>query len=278
MQKERESMGRRLKVPMVLVAVLFTALATAAALSSATVSFQSAERDGARVAEVLIGDTVVMVLRTSAGGYSPVERAEIVANRLRSAMGEEMEAREVAVYPVTSGQGVYVGKQLIVAVYQTEADAHKATPTALAEMWRDNIIRAAGLEVAEPPADAKPPMEEAPPADGKPPAEELPAEEPVEATGEATPEAEPAIDWTGTAQKWVPIFSLETEGAYVGAAQIAGPPSQVDQVRGVAELRLNFRNLGRIYAYVPVRTISTNLDRVQGVSVWATGDVQLVDF
>ena len=266
-------MGRRLKVPMILVAVLFAALATAAALSSATVSFQSAERDGVRVAEVLIGDTVVMVLRTSAGGYSSVERAEIVANRLRSAMGEEMEATEVQVYPVTSGQGVYVGKQLIVAVYQTESDAHKATPTALAELWRDNIIRAAGLEVAEPPADEKPPMEEEPPADAKPP-----AEEPVEATGEATPEAEPAIDWTGTAQKWVPIFSLETEGAYVGAAQIAGPPSQVAQVKGVAELRLNFRNLGRIYAYVPVRTISTNLDRVQGVSVWATGDVQLVDF
>jgi len=264
-------MGRRLKVPMVLAVGLFAALAAAAALSSATVSFQSAERDGARVAEVLIGDTAVMVMRTSAGGYSPIERAEIVANRLRSAMSDEMEATEVQVQPVTSGQGVYVGKQLIVAVYQTEADAHKATPTALAGMWRDNIIRAAGLEVAEPPADAKPPAE-------KPVGGEAPAEKPVEATGEPTAEAAPAVDWTGTAQKWVPIFSLETEGASVGAAQIAGPPSQVAQVRGVAELRLNFRNLGRIYAYVPVRTISTNLDRVQGVSVWAIGDVQLVDF
>ena len=192
-------------------------------------------------------------------------------------MSDDMEATEVQVHPVTSGEGVYVDKQLIVAVYQTESDAHKTTPTALAQLWRDNIIRAAGLE------PEKPPMQQEPPTDGKPPAEELPegeapAEEPVETTGEPTVEAEPAIDWTGTAQKWVPIFSLETEGVYVGAAQIAGPPSQVDQVRGVAELRLNFRNLGRIYAYVPVRTISTNLDRVQGVSVWATGDVQLVDF
>ncbi len=275
-------MGRRLKVPMVLAVGLFAALAAAAALSSATVSFQSAERDGERVAQVLIGDTVVIVLRTSAGGYSAIERAEIVANRLRSAMSDELEATEVQAYPVTSGQGVYVGKQLIVAVYQTESDAHKMTPTALAELWRDNIIRAAGLEVAKPPADEKPVAEE-PPADGKPVAEEVPAEEvPAEevVVGEAPAEepVEPAIDWTGTAQKWVPIFSLETEGVYLGAAQIAGPPSQVDQVRGVAELRLNFRNLGRIYAYIPVRTISTNLDRVQGVSVWATGDVQLVDF
>ena len=87
------------------------------------------------------------------------------------------------------------------------------------------------------------------------------------------------MDWTGSAQKWVPIFSLESEGVYLGAAQIAGPTAQVNKVKGVAELRLNFESIGRIYAYVPTSTISvTKLDRVQGVSVWATGDIQLAGF
>jgi hypothetical protein len=90
--------------------------------------------------------------------------------------------------------------------------------------------------------------------------------------------AAPAVDWVGTAQKWVPIFSLETEGVYLGAAQVAGPTSQVEKVKGVAELRLNFKSIGRIYTYVPVSTISlTKLARVQGVSVWAIGDLQLAE-
>ncbi len=108
--------------------------------------------------------------------------------------------------------------------------------------------------------------------------EETAAEAPP-AAGDAKPAAADEVDWTGTAQKWVPIFSLESGGVYVGAAQIAGPPAQVAKVKGVAELRLNFQNLARIYAYIPVSTISlTKLDRVQGVSVWATGDIRLVKF
>lgn len=87
-----------------------------------------------------------------------------------------------------------------------------------------------------------------------------------------------AVDWVGTSQKWVPIFSMESEGVYVGAAQVAGPTSQVGKVKGVAEVRLSFKDVGRIYAYVPVSTISiTKLNRVQGVSVWAIGDLQIAE-
>ena len=105
-----------------------------------------------------------------------------------------------------------------------------------------------------------------------------PAETPP-APAAALPAAAAAVDWAGSAQKWVPIFSLETEGVYLGAAQVAGSASQVGKVKGVAELRLKFKDIGRVYAYVPVSTISlTKLDRVQGVSVWAIGDLQLAGF
>jgi polyisoprenoid-binding protein YceI len=85
-------------------------------------------------------------------------------------------------------------------------------------------------------------------------------------------------DWTGTAQKWVPIFSIDNVGVNIGAAQIAGPRGQVEKVKGVAELGLTFKGLARVYVYIPVSSISTKLDRVQGVSVWAVGGVELVNF
>ncbi len=60
---------------------------------------------------------------------------------------------------------------------------------------------------------------------------------------------------------------------------MAGPTSQVEKVKGVAQLRLDFQRIGRIYAYIPVSTISVRkLDRVQGVSVWALADVKVLNF
>ena len=87
------------------------------------------------------------------------------------------------------------------------------------------------------------------------------------------------VSWKAGANKWVPIFSLERDGAYVGAAQVAGPKVQVAKVKGVAEVQMNFKRLARLRAYVPVSSISIKkLDRVQGVSVWATGDLKIVKF
>jgi len=281
-------MRRRLKVPIVMALGLLVALAAAAAFSSAEVSFRSAERDGARVAEVLIGERPVIVLRTSAAGYTPLERAEIVANRLRTAMASEIQAEDVKAGSVPSGQGLYIRDQLVVAVYQPEAEAHGATPAALAGLWRDNILLALGYEVPEEPA---PPAAEPAPQEGAeespqegveaaPGAEEVPAGGAAEeAAAAAEIEAEPEeVDWTGTAQKWVPIFSLELEGARVGMAQVAGPTDQIAQVKGVYQLRLDFKSIGRVYAYVPVSTISTKLNRVQGVSVWALADIKVLGF
>jgi len=82
--------------------------------------------------------------------------------------------------------------------------------------------------------------------------------------------------WERPATKWVPIFSLENTGLYLGGAQIAGPSSQVAKVKGVAQLQLTFKGLARIRVYVPVSSISLKLDRVQGVAVWALGDIRVL--
>jgi len=252
---------------------LFAVLAAAAAFSSPEVSFRSAERDGARVAEVLRGERPVIVLRTPAGGYSPLERAEIVTNRLRAALATEVKPEEVTVSSIPSGAALSIRGEMIVAIYQPEADAHGATPTALARLWRDNILLALGHEVVEPQSD------QAIAEEGQ--ATEQAAPTPGEASPQETGETPAAdvVDWTGSAQKWVPVFSLETEGARIGMAQIAGTTAQVDRVKGVYELRLDFERIGRIYAYIPVGTLSiTKLDRVQGVSVWALADIKVLGF
>jgi len=279
-------MGKRLRVPVILGLGLLAALIAAAAFSSASVSYRSADRDGARVAEVLIGEQAVIVLRTSAGGFTPLERAEIVANRLRSAMAASTEYYDLQAVPLESGHGVYINDQLIVAVYGPEASAHGATTEALAILWRDNIVLALGGEIVEEPPAEQPPAEQ-PPSEA-PPAEQPPAGAPVEQPAPAEPvetpaevqaaDEPPAVDWTGSAQKTVPIFSAENDGLRLGFAQVAGSASQVGKVKGVAELRLNFQSVGRVYVYIPVSSISTKLDRVQGVSVWAVAGLKVLGF
>ena len=187
-----------------------------------------------------------------------------------------------AVESIKLGAFDYVPKplspdQLVVAIYQTEAEAHGATPAALAGLWRNNILLALGHEVPEesaPQEGAEEGPEEG--AEAPPTAQEVPAGGGAEEAAAAAETEE--VDWTGTAQKWVPIFSLELEGARVGMAQVAGPTDQIDQVKGVYQLRLDFKSIGRVYAYVPVSTISTKLNRVQGVSVWALADIKVLGF
>lgn len=268
-------MSRRLRVPIGMALGLLAVLAAAAAFSSPEVSFRSAERDGQRVAEVLMGERPVIVLKTSAADYHPLERAEIVANRLRTALAEDVSPDDVRAASVEGGDGLYIRDYLIVAVYEPEAEAHGATTDALAHLWRDNVLLALGYE---------PPREEPTPeasSDEEPDAEitgEAAAAEGTEQAPEAEAESD-TVDWTGTAQKWVPVFSLEREGVRLGMAQVAGARVQVDRVKGVYQLRLDFRNIGRVYAYIPVGTLSvTKLDRVQGVSVWALADIEVLGF
>lgn len=84
-------------------------------------------------------------------------------------------------------------------------------------------------------------------------------------------------DKTSTyATKVVPIISAG-DGTEVGAVQVMGPPSAVNQVNAVAQVEGNFRALGiRIRAMVPVRTRNiTNIKRIPGVGISGLIDVKL---
>ncbi len=231
-------------------ALLLAALAAVAAIAPSDITYRPGEYNGQRTGEVLVGREQVFSIRTSAGGLDPVERARIAAERLQRLPQNAYDPRTVSARPVGSGQAVYVGNTMIVGISAAEARAHGAAPrpAMLAEVWRDNLANAFRTGGTGGPPPNYPP-------------------------------GGPVSDWTGQKQKWVPILSVEQQGLRVGAAQVAGPAGQVDEVKGVAQFRLDFRNLARIYVYIPVSTLTvTRLDRVQGVSVWATGDIQLVGF
>ncbi len=76
------------------------------------------------------------------------------------------------------------------------------------------------------------------------------------------------------ATKVVPIFSAG-RGAYLGAAQIAGPRENVDMVKGVAQFELRLAGF-RTEVLVPVNSIDvTKLHRVQDVGVSAIIDIRI---
>jgi hypothetical protein len=231
----------------VAAAVLALAVATTAFCLS-DVAYRASEYDGRPAGDVLINGQTVLSIRTPAAGMDPLARAQAVSRRLQQFPESAFTADEVQVRSAGAGRAVFVGNTALITVTRREAQAHLTSPQVLAQVWRTDLVEA---------------VTGAPPPPGRIP-------EPVSGT---------PTDWTGTAQKWVPILSVANQGARIGAAQIAGPTDRVNEVKGVAQLGLDFRNLARIYAYVPVSSLSlTRLERVQGVSVWAVGDIKILEF
>lgn len=85
--------------------------------------------------------------------------------------------------------------------------------------------------------------------------------------------AQRGVDYEGTT-KVVPILSVGS-GAYIGAAQIAGPPSLVREVRAVAQGETRIGNNLRAKLLIPVNTINVlrGVERIEGVGLSA-----LIDF
>lgn len=85
--------------------------------------------------------------------------------------------------------------------------------------------------------------------------------------------AQRGVQYEGTT-KVVPILSIG-RGAYIGAAQVAGPPSLVVQVKAVAQGEIRIGDNLRANALIPVSSINVTrgVNRVEGVGLSA-----LIDF
>jgi hypothetical protein len=77
------------------------------------------------------------------------------------------------------------------------------------------------------------------------------------------------------ASKVVPIFSIG-QGAYIGAAQVVGLPTNVRLVQGVAALNVTLGNIqGSALVPISTRRPGSSLSRVNGVGISAVIDFRL---
>ena len=224
------------------MAVLVLMSAGASLLAASEASARTRTWGDREEGEVLVNGKVVMRIRSAAGGYSATQRAEAVAARLNSAFASGATWQDFKVGEVNRETAV-LGKdgQLIVTADRFHAQANGTTPTLLARAWDANLVQALGGEVAA-------------------------------VTEAASPDQ---VSWERQADKIVPIFSIGTPGVSIGAARVVGPSVQVGKVKAVAQVEVQFKEVVRGRVYIPVSSISTRLDRVQGTSVEALIDYNL---
>ena len=240
---------RKCRLRMIAAAAALVLLAAGAALLAAAQATARTRTYGDREeGEVVVNGAVVMRIRTAAGGYSATQRAEQVADRLNKAFAAGVTWQDFRVGEMNRETAVLDSRgQLIATADRFHAQANGTTPFLLARAWDTNLIQALGGEV---PRDAS-----------------------TEAA--AATAAAPEVNWEAQDNKVVPIFSIGTPGISIGAARVSGPKVEVSRVKAVAQVEVEFKNVLRAHVFIPVSSISTKLDRVQGVSVSALIDYNM---
>ena len=118
-----------------------------------TVAYQVTSRErtlaGKAEGEVLIGDSVVTRIRSSAGGMTAPQRAVAVAHRLDKALsdGNPVPA-DMRVARLNGEYVVMAGDQLVITADSYHAAQNHTTPKQLATIWRNNLTQAVSSRVA----------------------------------------------------------------------------------------------------------------------------------
>ncbi|MHB9134398.1 MAG: hypothetical protein ACYDBB_25280 [Armatimonadota bacterium] len=223
------------------------------------VTSRGVTENGRPVGEVLVNNQVVLRLREPAGGYTPAQRADIVAARLSQGIMNGMTWQNMRVGRQGREVVLLLGNDLLVTVDSTHARANATTRNALASQWLGNTqtaLRSAGVTVAGTTETG---------GTG------------TTGTPTATTAAGQFPDWTNPDTKIVPILAVGTPGIRLGFAQVTGPRERVNSVRAVFQIDAVFQRVARIKAFVPSSNL-TGVNRVQGVAVTALLQYQLFRF
>ena len=122
------------------ISIIATALAVlllSAVAWALTVSSRSQVISGMTVGEVVVNNDVPIRMRFSAGGYTPAERADTIAARLRE-IGDYQPA-DVQTGIVNGEAVVLIKGQLVATADSRHVAANNTTPINLAMAWRDNF-------------------------------------------------------------------------------------------------------------------------------------------
>lgn len=201
--------------------------------------------EGVEAGALMMNDQEVLRITTPAPGLTPYQRAEIVADRLKQAIGEGALPQDVQASSLYGMAVVKVGETLLITVDEQAATNAGKTSQALAGEWAGTLSGAIGTHYAQ-------------------------ASKPILATATEWKPAEPYDD------KWVPIISL-LEGIKLGLARVNGPRSAVRTVQAVAQLETHWKDYVEIDVYVPISTKvpGEKLAVVKACAVTGLGDIKL---
>lgn len=211
-----------------------TPVATTPTTTAPQVSARTTTVKNQEVGEVLVGDTVVVRLTGNLGGFTPGERAQVVASRLTNSLSQGHTVKDVRTTRAGNDYAIYMGNNLLVTADPSAAQTQGLTAAQLAGQWQTNLQTALAA------------------TDG-----------PVVAGSQ---ESWPA--WTNPGNKIVPIVSAGTPGIQLGAAQVVGPQERIDQVKAVFQVDVEFKRTARVHVFIPSSNL-TGLNRVEGTAVSA---------
>jgi len=117
---------------------------TPAYAASQEVVAREATIAGRQVGEILVGDQIVVRLRTSAGGLSPYQRAQEVAQRIQRVTATSMPST-IVMRRVNGQYAVVADGTLLVTADPAEAQLNGMTTARLANFWALRISSALGV-------------------------------------------------------------------------------------------------------------------------------------
>ena len=226
------------------IGLLFTMAAANAQQDKATVQPGPSIRAGFPAsADVLVNGIFAMRIPAAAGGMSPMERAQAVADRLDQAFASGMTWQDLRVSQFGGLWGVAIGSQLVATADKNSARAFGLPTGQLASRWANQTVIALGGQPQMIASQLKP----------------IPSMV-------AGARAEIVPTWTTSQTKTVPLLDSET-GNEMGSVMVAGTRTQLNKVNAVI-VYASTSDGANVWTFVPVtsRSIMSPM-RVQGVGL-----------
>lgn len=136
--------GRRIPVPTEGPRVRFR-IGGEAQASGPKVSSNAVSVGSTTVGEVVLDGRPVLRIRTAAGGLTAIERAEVIASRLRRFLDAGLRASELRISRLRAEAAITWRGQLVVTADATHARLNRTTPSALASQWHNALVHALSL-------------------------------------------------------------------------------------------------------------------------------------
>ena len=227
-----------------IIGLLFGMAAAVAQQNNATVQAGPSIRAGyGPSADVFVNGLFAIRIPASAGGMSPMQRAQAVADRLNRAFANGMTWQDMRVGQFQGLWGVGIGTQLIATADANSARAYRLSPGQLASRWARQTVIAMGGQPQMIAAQLQP----------------VPSMV-AGARAEITP------TWVTTPAKTVPLLDAAT-GNEIGSVMVAGTRAQLNMVNAVIEYQ-STSDGATVWTFVPVTSTSvTSPTRVQGVGL-----------